>query len=257
MLSLMEDAGVSASTRRNTYAALRAALSDAVSDGLLLNNPVEKAKRPKSAKSEAVALTTAEAAEFVRAAASLRYADALTLILYTGLRRGEALGLRWDAVDLDRAEARVSGSLVRLDGALTLSDTKTTNSKRTIALSPSAVALLKAQRAMQTAERLKAGNLWRDNGYIFTTEFGEPADPRNLLRAVKIATQRAGLGRALGAHTLRHTYATVALLKGVPLHVVSRNLGHSSIAITADIYGHLTDAAMQEAAQMVSDAYGF
>ena len=103
---------------------------------------------------------------------------------------------------------------------------------------------------------MRAANLWSDTGFIFTTEFGQPADPRNLLRAVIIATRKAGLPEGIGVHTLRHTYATTALLNGVPLHVVSMNLGHTSISITADIYGHLTDEASHAAAAQVSDALG-
>ena len=74
---------------------------------------------------------------------------------------------------------------------------------------------------------------------MFTTEFGEPCDPRNTLRALRAAATRAGLPRA-GLHTLRHTAASVMLNTGVPLKVVSEILGHSSIAITGDIYGHVS-----------------
>jgi integrase len=171
------------------------------------------------------------------------------------LRRGEALALRWSDIDLKRREARVTGSLVRQNSALVVSTPKTARSRRTVSLSASAVALLKSVKAAQAAERLKAANLWEDTGFVFTTEFGQPADPRNLLRAVTIAAKKAGLA-GVGVHTLRHTAATTALLNGVPIHVVSRNLGHSSIAITADVYGHLTDEAAQAAADVVSVALG-
>ncbi|GAB3993472.1 hypothetical protein GCM10028771_18510 [Nocardioides marmoraquaticus] len=122
-----------------------------------------------------------------------------------------------------------------------------------MALSPAVVALLKAHRAAQAAERLKATNYWAETGFVFTTELGAPADPRNLLRTVQLVREKTELP-PMGVHTLRHTYATTALLAGVPLHVVSRNLGHSSIAITADVYGHVTDDAARAAASAVSDA---
>jgi integrase len=134
-----------------------------------------------------------------------------------------------------------------------VAETKTARSRRVVSLSPVMIALLTSQRASRAAERLRAANLWTDSGFVFTTELGHPADPRNLLRAVKLASAKSGLGE-IGVHTLRHTSATVALLNRVPLHVVSRNLGHSSIAITADIYGHLTDEASQAAAVTVSTA---
>ena len=115
------------------------------------------------------------------------------------------------------------------------------------------VRLITEQRAEQVAERLRAGNLWEDSGFFFATEFGGPVDPRNLLRTTTIAAKRARLPQ-IGVHTLRHTYATTALLNNVPMHVVSRNLGHSSIMITADIYGHLTDDAARSAALVASNA---
>jgi integrase len=256
LMLAMEKSGLAASTRRNGYAALRGALDDAVSNGILAANPVHKVKRPRSDHTEARSLDPEEVTAFLAGAKGLRYVTALLVILGTGLRRGEVLALRWEDIDLDRREARVKGSLVRRNGDLVVADTKTAGSRRVISLSAPVVALLRAYKAGQSAERLLAANLWHDTGYVFTTEFGHPADPRNLLRAVHIASKKAGLAQGIGVHTLRHTYATTALLNGVSLHVVSRNLGHSSIVITADIYGHLTDEAAQDAAETVSAALG-
>lgn len=252
----MEAEGKAASTRRNAYAALRGAMDDAVANGLIASNPVCKVKRPKTESTESRSLNQAEVTALLKGAEGLRYSPALRLILGTGLRRGEALALRWSDVDLERREARVTGSLVRVNGVLVVSTPKTTTSRRVVSLSDATVTLLKTHKATQAAERLKAGNLWVESGFVFATEFGHPADPRNLLRAVRIARTKASLSDDIGVHTLRHTYATTALLNGVPLHVVSRNLGHSSIAITADIYGHLTDEASQAAADTVSSALG-
>lgn len=255
VLLAMERTGSAASTRRNAYAALRSAFDDAVADGLLAANPVLRVRRPKASTTEASSLTVSEVKAFLAGAESLRYAGVLRLILGTGLRRGEALALRWTDVRLDRGEATVKGSLVRRSGQLEVADTKSLRSRRTVSLSPAMVHLLTMHRTLQALERRAAANCWVETGFVFVTEFGRPADPRNLLRATTLASRKAGLP-PVGVHTLRHTYATIALLHGVPIHVVSRNLGHSSIAITADIYGHLTDEASQAAAQTVSDALG-
>ncbi|MGI9156027.1 MAG: tyrosine-type recombinase/integrase, partial [Marmoricola sp.] len=228
LLLSMESAGKAASTRRNAYAALRGALDDAVANGLLAANPVEKVKRPKADHTEALSLDPEQVRRFLIGAEGLRYVPALRLILGTGLRRGEALAIGWADVDLTRQELRINGSLGRRSGVLTVAEPKTVRSRRVISLSPAMVALLKAQKAAQAAERLTAGNLWKQTGYVFATEFGEPADPRNLLRAVQIASGKADLP-VIGVHTLRHTYATTGLLNGVPLHVMSRTLGHSTI----------------------------
>jgi integrase len=156
-------------------------------------------------------------------------------------------------VRLDRCELSIKGSLTRRWSELVVPDAKTQRSRRVVSLSPAMVRLITEQRADQVAERLRVGNLWVDSGFVFATEFGGPVDPRNLLRTTTLAANRARLPH-IGVHTLRHTYATTALLNNVPMHVVSRNLGHSSIMITADIYGHLTDDAARSAALVVSNA---
>ena len=238
----MERTGSAASTRRNAYAALRSAFDDAVADGLLAANPVLRVRRPKASSAEAASLRVEEVKAFLAGAEGLRYAGALRLILGTGLRRGEALALRWTGARLDRGEATIKGSLVRRDEQLVVADTKSLRSRRTVSLSPSMVQFLSRHHARQTLERRAAANLREDTGFVFVTELGRPPDPRNLRRATTLAFKKAGLP-PVGVHRLRHTYATIALLRGVPIHVVSRNLGRSSISITADIYGHLTDAA--------------
>ncbi len=252
----MKEAGKAESTRRNCYTALRKALDDAVVNGLLAANPVHRIKQPSARRSEARFLTLDEVALLMKAAQGLRYVDALRLILGTGLRRGEACALRWEDIDLVRGEAKVNGSLVRQNGGLRVVDTKTDKSRRKIALSAHMLALLKSQKARQAAERLTAGNLWVESGLVFTTDLGKPIEPQNLLRTVRIASQKAGL-QGVKVHSLRHTYATTALMAGVPLKVVSVNMGHASIQITADIYGHVTDEAARAAAEKVSVALGF
>jgi integrase len=107
--------------------------------------------------------------------------------------------------------------------------------------------------AAQDAERKRAGSAWRETGFVFTTELGEPCDPRNAFRALRVAATRAGLPHA-GLHTLRHSAASVMISGGVPLKVVSDILGHSSIAITGDIYGHVSPDVAREAINLLGDA---
>ncbi|WP_392508812.1 tyrosine-type recombinase/integrase [Naumannella halotolerans] len=239
-LLTMTDAGYAPNTRRNTYNALRAALDDAVTNGLLAANPAHKIDRPAVPRSEAPSLSVPEVKALLSAAASSRNEPVLRFILYTGVRRGEALGLRWVDIDWNRKEAKVRG-------------TKTTDSYRTISLSGAAVTVLKDVQKRQEAERTKAANVWTETGLAFTTALGTGIGERNLNRTLETVSKTAKVKAT--PHTLRHTYATTALLNGVPLHVVSRNLGHASIRITADIYGHLTDEAAAQAAEAVSAAY--
>lgn len=99
-----------------------------------------------------------------------------------------------------------------------------------------------------------AGSAWQQTGYVFTTEFGEPYEPRNAYRALRVAAAKAGLPDA-GLHTLRHSAASVMITRGVPLKVVSDILGHSSIAVTGDIYGHVSPDVAREAIEMLGDAF--
>ena len=180
-----------------------------------------------------------QVAELLDAAGSTRYAPLFELLVHTGLRRGEALALRGADVDLDRGMLRVRGTLARIDGVLVVTEPKTAKSNRFVPISAPAEHLLQDVRGSQAAERLRAGSAWHETGFVFTTETGDPCDPRNALRAFKVVAARAGLPDA-GLHTLRHSAASAMLSHSVPLKVVSEILGHSSIAITGDVYGHVS-----------------
>jgi integrase len=211
--------------------------------------------RPGVASKEARHLSPAQVTALLDAARSSRYHAAFVLLAATGLRRGEALALRWADVDLDGAVLRVRGTLARTGGQLVVSQPKTATSRRALRLSPGVVVLLRAHRKSQAAERIKAANVWHESGFVFTTENGQPVDPRNLLRALKVAADRAGLA-GVGVHTLRHSAASALLEKGIGLKTVSELLGHSSVAITGDVYQHVSDGAAQAAADALAAAIG-
>jgi len=134
-----------------------------------------------------------------------------------------------------------------------ITSTKTAKSRREVPITDRTAAILQELRARQVAERDRAGSQWNETGYVFTTAFGEPCDPRNALRALKAAAEQASLP-SIGLHTLRHSAASTMLANGVPLKVVSEILGHSSISITGDIYGHVSPDISVAAMQVLSDA---
>jgi integrase len=138
---------------------------------------------------------------------------------------------------------------------LLMTEPKSMRSRRTVPLSPAIVSLLKAQRVTQAAERPYAGEHWTDSGLVFTTEFGGPVDPRNVLRTVELAANKAGVA-AVGVHTLRHSAAVAWLEAGVHIKAVADLLGHSSISITGDIYGHTSDDTARAAIDSLTDALG-
>ena len=112
---------------------------------------------------------------------------------------------------------------------------------------------LPAVRREQAQERLRAGSRWHQTGFLFVTEF-EPCEPRNALRAFKAAAKHAGLPSSVGLHTLRHSAASVMMASGVPLKIVSDILGHAAVAITGDIYGHVSPDVSREAAAKLAAA---
>lgn len=254
-LAVLRKKGLSESTIRSAYVILRAILNTAVRDKMLAENVAALVDRPKVTKKEALFLTDEQVDAVIAEAESSRYQPLFRLLAKTGLRRGEALALRWSDVDFTNKRIHVRGTLTRVNGELTVTDPKTTKSRRTPPLSPEVEAILRSVKARQAEERLAAGSAWTETSFVFTTEFGQPCDPRNALRAFKAAAKRAKVPEA-GLHTLRHSGATTLLLQGVPLKVVSELWGHSSTAITGDIYGHVTDEAAVKAMAALGGATG-
>jgi integrase len=255
LLVRLRGAGLSDSTIRGVYTTLRTILDDAKLDGLIADNPAARVKRPRVARTEARHLSAAEVTAVLAAAEGLRYQPVLQLIAATGLRRGEALALRWDRVDLEAGELKVTATVSRVGGKLEITEPKTTRSRRPVPISSAVVSLLKTQRVRQAAERLRAGRLWTDSGLVFTTASGGPVEPRNILRTIESAAAKAGLDD-IGVHTLRHSAATAWLDAGVHIKAVADLLGHSSIAVTGDIYGHASDAATRAAIDGLSGTLG-
>jgi integrase len=188
-------------------------------------------------------------------AKGLRYRNALALIAATGMRRGEALALHWSDVDLDAGGLVVRGTLGRVGGRLVISEPKTDRSRRSVPVAPPLVAMLRAHSADQHAERLAARDQWSDEGLVFATALGTAVDPRNILRTIQIAAQKAGMAD-VGVHTLRHSAAVAWMESGVHIKAVADLLGHSSIAITGDVYGHTSDGTARAAVEGLASQLG-
>jgi integrase len=246
---------LSDATIRQVYTVLGAGLDGAVRDGLLAKNPAAAVKRPGVARKEARHASAVDVTKLLLCAHGLRYRNALTLIAATGMRRGEVLALHWSDVDLDGKALAVRGTLGRVGGKLVISEPKTERSRRPVPLAPPLVALLRRHRTEQDAERLAARDQWSEADLVFATELGSPVDPRNMLRTIQIAARKAGLSD-VGVHTLRHSAAVAWLESGVHIKAVADLLGHSSIAITGDIYGHTSDDTARAAIDGLADQLG-
>lgn len=243
--------GLSANTAKLAHRVLRAALSVAERHGVVHRNVAAVAAGPKRDDSARIddALTVEQAETVMDVAKGDERLGALAAVLLTlGLRRGEALALRWDHVDLDGPDPSitVAATLSRVTGqGLVVGPTKTKGSEGTIPLVEPALSALRLHRKHQAAEQLSA-EVWVDASIVFATPIGTWTDPRNALRAWHGWTQSAGLGKRR-MHASRHTCATVMLANGVPLEVVSAVLRHSSIRITADTYARVASDAKRKA----------
>lgn len=254
MLSTLTDQGLSPATARQARSVLSAALQQAVFDGLIATNPVRGVRSPRQTNTGGRTLTPDEARTLLSAAQGHEYEALVYVLLSLGLRRGEALGLSWADVDLDSAAPKltVRRALKRDAKDRTyLDEPKTARSRRTIHLPASLVDVLRRHRARQAEQRLAFGEgwggRWADEDLVFTTSIGTALDPRRVTRTVEAIAVDAGLGKWT-PHELRHSAASLLLAQNVPLKVVSELLGHSSIRVTADVYGHLLDDARAEAA---------
>ncbi|WP_222272458.1 tyrosine-type recombinase/integrase [Modestobacter marinus] len=247
------DAGLAPSTIRTIYTVLRAALGIASRDGLIRSNPAATVKRPGVERKDAPHLTAEQAQALLDAIRGDRLDALFRVMLATGLRRGEALALHWSDVDLDAGLLRVRWTLSRTSRGLRLDEPKTDKSRRTVPLPRSAIAALAAHRTRQAEERRATADAYEDHGLVFTTEIGTPLEPRNVLRRFELLARRAGLS-GVHLHTLRHSAASFLLAAGTHTKVVQEHLGHSSYAITADIYSHVGPAQQREAADRLDEA---
>jgi integrase len=187
---------------------------------------------------------------FLAAAEGDRLEALYRVALALGLRLGEALGLKWEYVDLDAGTLRVRYALQRIDGTLQLKEPKTEHSRRTLSLPASLVAALRAHRDRQAFERAAVGSEWRESGLVFTNTLGGPLEPSNVLKAFKRILVRAGLPEQR-FHDLRHAAASLLLAQGVPVRVVMDILGHTQMATTMDLYSHVMPAAHKDAADLM------
>ena len=253
LLAAKRAAGLSVSTVRRIRSVLAQALTQAQRWEMVGRNVATLSTAPKARRTEGRSLTVADANRLFAVLKGHRLEALYVTMLGTGLRRGEALGLRWEDVDLSGAVVVVRHQLKREAGRLVLGDVKTTSSRRAVNLPGFVVASLRAHKKRQTTERLAAGPVWRDSGHVFTTTIGTPIDPRNIGRDFASMTEAAGLGH-WHPHELRHSAASIMLAQGVPIEVVSNVLGHTSIRMTADVYGHIQAPQRQAAADAMTEA---
>ena len=240
---------VGPATIRRIHATLRAALSDAVKQRRLPYNPALHVELPEARRPKVAPWEPHELGAFLDASAGDRIAPLFELAAISGLRRGELLGLRWQDTDLTRGVITVRQQLVQLGHATMFGPPKTASGEnRKVDLDGHTIGVLLAHQLTQQLEREMWGPAYVDADLVFAKENGEPLHPEYVTRHFQHPTRKAGL-RQIRLHDLRHGSASLQLAAGFPIAVVSKRLGHSSIAITADTYSHLLEGVGHAAAE--------
>ena len=248
------DEGMNPATARRLFSTLRTALTAAVRERLLSDNPARYIKLPRGARPHAVVWTKrrvrewretgirpavavwtpAQLARFLAFIGSHRLFAVFRLIAMRGLRRGEACGLRWEDLDLEEGLAYISRQVQEgPDGRLRACPLKTESSQRAVALDPQTVTVLRAHRSRE-ARRLGESGI-EAQGWVFTDEIGRPLSPDCLTRTFGRLVGESSLP-PVRLHDLRHGAATLMLLAGEELKTIADQLGHSSVVLTADTY---------------------
>lgn len=241
---------LSPASRRAVLIVLHRALGDAVKDGLLRSNPTAGVKRPKVRRPEMHTWSQAELSTFLRATRDDRLSPLWRLLAMTGLRRGEALGLKWSDVDLQNGRLEVQRQRVQSGYAVEERQTKR-DKPRAVSIDAATVEALREQSQRQLDDAAEWQAAWIDNGHVFTRENGEPWHPDRITKLFDQAVKASGVQR-IRLHDLRHTHATLALRAGVHPKVVQERLGHANISITMDTYSHVLPDMQESAAELVA-----
>ncbi len=243
----MSERGLSARVVRYAHSILKKALKQAVIWRMLSINPAEHLSLPRQRPKEMQTLSVKEARMFRLACAEISHGVLFELLLVTGLRPGEALGLKWGDVGLDENRLTVRRTLTRTKE---FKEPKTPRARRTIPIPPSTTQALRRHRKQQLEDRLKAGPEYTDKDLVFADPKGFPLSHANVVRRhFKPLLVDLGLPESLRIYDLRHTCATLLLAGGENPKIVSERLGHASISLTLDTYSHVLPDMQAKAAE--------
>ena len=240
--------GLSPASVRHMHAVIRRALGQAYKWELVPRNVATLVRPPRVSRYEARTLSSEEAAAFLEAIKGDRLEALYIVAVALGLRRGEALALRWQDVGLEAGTLRVSHTLQNLPGGgWNLAEPKSRNSRRTLGLPQFALVAVREHRKRQLEEKLRQGKQWQDHGFVFTSIIGTPLDGNNIFKLFKQILKENGLPD-MRFHDLRHSCASLLLAQGVSPRVIMETLGHSQISLTMDTYSHVMPVLMRDAA---------
>lgn len=255
----LHDEKLSSQYIHSMHSLLRSAFKHAFKWQLSSTYLMQNVDAPKiTVKKQLQTWTLEQSVQFLDYTASLEneYCHiAYVLAIFTGMRRGEVLGLRWSDINIDKKTLQVVQTVYRTNGqAPSIQTPKTANSSRSITIPDNVIDELKTHKAKQNQLRLLFGQVYQDNGLVCPNPNGTPMDPRLLHAHFVKCAERAGL-TTIRFHDLRHTHATIMLQLGEHPKVVSERLGHSNINITLNTYSHVLPNMQEDAARKLFEAF--
>lgn len=232
-------------------------LEQAVKEGLVPFNVASRATLPKAEHKE-VNYFQPEQVAAIRDALErepMKWKTLVHLLLITGARRGEVLGLKWDKVDFEGNRIYICNSILYApDIGIYESTPKTERSRRYVTLPYETMQLLRQYRAWQAGERLRLGEYYQNQDFLFTQDNGKPMHPDSVTEWLKRFSKRHDLPH-INPHAFRHTMASMLYFNGVDSVSISKRLGHAQVSTTANIYAHVMEEADQRNADILSDIF--
>lgn len=253
------DRKISRRTVEYLHTIIGSALTQAYKNGLVLKNVNDSTVLPKKEQTEITPLTVGEVKKVLEVSKTSDIHALLVVAIYTGMRKGEILGLKWEDIDFNNKVIHVKRSLCRVKNddpedsrktKLVLMKPKTVKSVRTIPLSKEAEYALRRHHIKQNEQKMKYRNIYQDQGLVFTREDGTFADARGVIRKFQKILDEAGVKRCR-FHDLRHTFASILLNNGESMKVIQELLGHSTITTTMDIYSHVTEETKERSVELL------
>ena len=264
----LKSKGLSASTRKKARQTCNTIFKFAIRKRCALQNPVVDsqvpANEPGSPTRVQRPLALKEAHSYLEYFRNTDLDLFIYLALFTGMRRGEIIGLNWSDIDFDELTISINRTakettLKRSDGSskteLVLNPPKTAHSNRKIPIEKEVLLAFKRRQNKLRKQKLKAGAAWLETDAVFTTDFGTRSFPSNIYKRYVNLHKGSGL-RYVRPHDLRHTVAVLGLDAEIPVEVISRLLGHSTISVTMDIYGKSVQSLVNRGAEGISTLFG-
>jgi len=243
---------LSARTVLTWHRILSQSMKYAVRQGYLGRNPCDLVVAPRAVKKAMRTLTPGEVEVLLKAAESNRFYPVIYMAINCGMRQAELLGLRWRDVDLDMLSVSVSQVLYKRRGVCIFKEPKTTGSRRRVAMTPKLAQFLREYRAEQESLHWHTGQPLTLDDLVFANMAGKPLDPCTLTHVFSRIARGAGLER-VRFHDLRHTFASLMLMRGAKPKVISEALGHASVAFTMDTYSHIISGMQDDAMALLDE----